>query len=72
MNDEKGSIQALGHDPNYQTNDLYRYVEIVEVRLDMLLFENLVKLDEGHCHSGRSANHDQRLESVRGDADHSH
>ena len=50
MNDEKGSIQALGHDPNYQTNYLYRYVKIVEVRLDMLLFENLVKLGEGHCH----------------------
>ena len=52
MKDEKGSNQALGQDPNYQPNDLYRYVEIVEVRLDMLLFENLVKLDEGHCHRG--------------------
>ena len=38
----------------------------------MLLFENLVKLGEGHCHRGWRANHDQRLESVRGDSDHSH
>ena len=70
MKDEKGSNQALGQDPNYQPNDLYRYVEIVEVRLDMLLFDNPVKLDEGHCHCSGRPDHDQRLKRVRGDADH--
>ena len=52
MNDEKGSDQALRQDPNYQPNDLYRYVEIVEVRLDMLLFYNPVELGEGNGHRG--------------------
>ena len=60
MKDEKGSNQALGQDPNYQNNDLYRYVETVEVRLDMLLFENLVELGEGSYHGARRANVDYR------------